>query len=253
MNVIFHLAFLNADFSQRVLARETNIHGTLVVLEAADKSPRVERLVIAGSTAAYGAQRRNPKSIDESHPLKASGLSWAAHKRAIEEELAKALPRARRNLQVCILRLATIVGPSERPQGPVHRFCRLPFAVSALAHRGGLQFLSEEDAVTALCSTLETENLRGPFNVVPDDHLTTAEVCRILRRRRVPVPFTLLWLALFLARRIFRTQIPEGVAAYLTWPLVASGKKFKEATGFVCAQSSRRALKVCARSLGSIL
>ena len=33
-------------------------------------------------------RRRNPNPIDESHPLKASGLSWAAHKRAIEEGAA---------------------------------------------------------------------------------------------------------------------------------------------------------------------
>ena len=253
VNVIFHLNFLNADFSQRVLARETNIHGTLVVLEAADKSPRVEKLVIAGSTAAYGARRGNPQPLNESHPLKASGLAWAAHKRTIEEELAKALPHVRRSLQVCVLRLATIVGSSQRPQGPVHRFYSLPFAVSVLGRRGGLQFLSEEDAVTALCHALKAETLRGAFNVVPSDHVTTAEACRALGRRRVPVPFTLLWLTLFLGRRLFGTKIPEGAAAYLAYPLVASGKKFEEATGFVCARSSRQALESCARSRDSIL
>jgi UDP-glucose 4-epimerase len=246
---VFHMAFLNADDTDDVRARETNVHGTIVVLEAADKSPRVQRLVIAGSTAAYGARRGNGRLLTETHRLRAAGLAYAVHKRRIEEELAKALPQVRRSLQVAVLRLCMVVGPEERPGGPVRRFCRLPFAVSALGRQGALQFLSESDALEAFCRVLEAAQLRGAFNVVPDDSVTVAQVCRELKKRRLPVPFSWIWLGLWLGRRLFKSTIPEGVASYLAYPVVASNQKFKEAVGFTPAHGSLEALLACVRAL----
>ena len=249
IDTIFHTAFLNADDLSDVRARETNVHGTIVVLEAADKSPRVQKLVIAGSTAAYGARRRNPRLLAESHPLKASGLAYAVHKRRIEEELAKAMPQVRRGLQVAVLRLCTVVGPAERSGGPVHRFCRLPFVVSALGRPGGLQFLSESDALEAFCRALETPQLRGAFNVVPDDCVSVAQLCASLGKSRLPLPGPLLKLGLWLGRRLFKSTIPPSVSDYLAFPVVASNQKFKEAVGFAPAHGSLEAVLACARSL----
>jgi len=249
VDIVFHLAFRNTENADDVRARETNVHGTLVVLEAADKSPRVQRLVIAGSTAAYGARRGNPRLLTETHPLRATGLAYAVHKRRVEEEIAKALPQVRRNLQVAILRLCTVVGPSERSGGPVRRLCGLPFAVSVLGRRGGLQFLSESDALEAFCRALEVAELRGNFNVAPGDCVPVAEICRCLGKWRLPVPYTLLWLGLFLGRRFFSTTIPEGIVAYLAHPIAASNQKLKEALGFSPAHGSLEALLTCARSI----
>lgn len=249
VDAVFHMAFLNADHADDVRARETNVHGTIVVLEAADKSPRVQRLVIAGSTSAYGARRGNGRPLAETHPLRAAGLAYAVHKRRIEEELAKAMPQVRRSLQVAVLRLCTVVGPEERPGGPVHRFCRLPFAASALGRQGALQFLSESDALEAFCRALEAPQLRGAFNVVPDDAVPIAQVCRELEKWRLPMPLSWLWLGLWLGRRLFKTTIPEGIASYLAYPVVASNQKFKEAVGFAPAHGSLEALLACARSL----
>ncbi|MDD5629888.1 MAG: NAD-dependent epimerase/dehydratase family protein, partial [Elusimicrobia bacterium] len=230
-------------------ARETNVHGTIVLLEAADKSPRVQRLVIAGSTAAYGPGRGDGRPLAETHPLRAAGLAYAVHKRRIEEELAKAMPQVRRSLQVAVLRLCTVVGPGERPGGPVRRFCRLSFAVSPLGRRSALQFLSESDALEAFCRALEAADLRGAFNVVPDDAVPFAQVCRELGKARLPLPLSWLWLGLWLGRRLGRSTIPEALASYLAYPAVASNQKFKDAVGFAPAHGSLEALAACARSL----
>jgi UDP-glucose 4-epimerase len=246
VDAVFHLAFLDADDAEDVRPRETNVHGTIVVLEAADKSPRVQRLVIAGSTAAYGARRGNGRLLSEAHPLRAAGLAYAVHKRRVEEELATALPQVRSSLQVAILRLCTVVGPGARPDGLVRRFCRLPFVVSALGRQGALQFLSESDALEAFCRALEAVQLRGAFNVVPDDSVTIAQVCRALNKRRLPLPYSWLWLGLWLGRRLFKTTIPEGIASYLAYPVVASNQKFKTAVGFAPAHGSLEALLTCA-------
>jgi UDP-glucose 4-epimerase len=249
VDIVFHMAFLNADDADDVRARETNVHGTIVVLEASDKSPRVQRLVIAGSTTAYGARRGNGRLLSENQPLRAAGLAYAVHKRRIEEELAKALPQVRRSLQVAVLRLCTVVGREERSGGPVRRFCRLSFAASALGRPGALQFLSESDALEAFCRALEAAQLRGAFNVVPDDSVPFTRVCRELDKRRLPLPLSWLWLGLWLGRRLFKSTIPEGIASYLAYPVVASNQKFKEAVGFAPAQGSLEALLACARGL----
>lgn len=246
---VFHLAFMNADDLSDVRARETNVHGTIVVLETADKCPKVQKLVIAGSTAAYGAKRKNPRLISESHPLRATGLAYAVHKRRLEEEMAKAMPQTRKSLQVSVLRLCTVVGPHERPGGPVERVMRMSLAFSVLGRAGGLQFLSESDALEAFCRALEAPQLRGAFNVVPDDSATVAEVCRSLGKTRIPVPGPLLSLGLWVGRRFFKSTLPPSLADYLAFPIVASNQKFKEAVGFAPAHGSMDALLACARGL----
>jgi len=249
IDVVFHLAFLDASRPDDVRARETNVNGTLVVLEAAHKCPRVQKLIIAGSTAAYGACRGNPRPLPESHPLRASGWAFAEHKRRVEEELAKALPQIRRSLQVSVLRLCTVAGPSQRAGGPISRLRALPFAASVLGRPGGLQFLSEADAQEAFCRAMEAPELRGPFNAVPDDGVSLAEVCRSLGKRRVPLPYSALWLGLLLGRRFFGSSIPEGVTGYLAYPVVASNRKLQETAGFRCAQGSLEALRGCVDGL----
>ena len=242
VDAVIHLAFCDAQRPEDVRARETNVHGTLVLLEAAAKCASVNNLIIAGSTAAYGARRGNPPLLEESQRLRALGLACAVHKRLIEEELAKALPQIRRSLQVSVLRLCMVVGPSEGPHGPVRRFRCLPFAVSALGRRNRLQFLSEDDAAEAFCRAVQAPELRGAFNVTPNDSIPFDEVCRILGQRRLPVPLTLIRLGLWAGRRLFSADIPAGVAGYLAYPVVASNKKAREALGFAAARGSREAL-----------
>jgi nucleoside-diphosphate-sugar epimerase len=121
--------------------------------------------------------------------------------------------------------------------------------MSVLGRRGRLQFLSEEDAAAAFCRALEAADLRGAFNVVPEDSVALDEICRRLGKWRLPVPLIPLWLGLFLGRRLLGTTIPEGVAPYLAYPVVASSQKTKETLGFSAKQSSLEALLACANSI----
>src|SRR2546426_680600 len=83
----------------------------------------VKTLLISGSASAYGARRGNPEFLREEDPLRADTLRYGIHKRLVEEELARAMPGARKSLQVALLRICTIVGPTERSEGPVTDFC----------------------------------------------------------------------------------------------------------------------------------
>src|SRR5262249_28860841 len=152
--------------------------------------------------SAYGARRSNPEFLREEDPLRASTLRYGIHKRMVEEELAKVLPGVRRSLQVVMLRICTIVGPTERSDGPVSIFCRMPVGVSVLFRKGALQFIHEADLMKVMLRVLEAADLRGIYNVGPDDYTTLRELCAALGKTRIPAPYSVLWLALFLLRRL---------------------------------------------------
>lgn len=250
VDAVYHLAFMMGEPKDEVLAREVNVGGTLAVLEAANKSPRVKKLVLSGSASAYGARRGNPERLREDDPLRAATLRYGIHKRIVEEELSKAMPSVRRDLKVVILRICTIVGRSDRSDGPVKTFCSLPAAPSVLFHRGALQFICEEDLMRVMTKVLEVGDVAGAYNVAPDDFTTVAELCAALGKPRVPVPYFALWLGLWAARRLAgRTDLTENVVSYLAYPVVLSNEKLKKALGLRFTKGSREAFLECARAL----
>lgn len=250
IDTVFHLAFMMGEPQDEALARAVNVGGTLTVLEAANKSSRVAKLILSGSASAYGARADNPEFLKEEDPLRASTLRYGIHKRLVEEELAKALPRVRKSLQVVVLRICTIVGASERGKGPVRTFCELPLGISVLFRAGGLQFISEADLLMVMRKVMEAPQLRGTYNVAPDDYTTIAAICRSLGKFRLSVPYTLLWLALFLARRLGRrTDLTENIIGYLAYPCVVSNEKIKKALGLALSRGSLDAFLECAHAL----
>ncbi|MBI3551367.1 MAG: NAD-dependent epimerase/dehydratase family protein [Elusimicrobia bacterium] len=250
IDTVFHLAFVMGEPKDEVRARAVNVGGTLNVLEAANKSSTVKRLVVSGSASAYGARRGNPEFLKEENPLRADTLRYGIHKRMVEEEVARSMPTVRRTLQVVILRICTIVGATERGEGPVATFCRLPVGVSVLFHKGALQFIAEDDLMKAMLRVMEADELRGVFNVAPDDYTTIREICRALSKPRVPAPYSLLWLSLFLLRRLAgKTELTENIVSYLAHPAVVSNAKLKTALGIRFPKGSLEAFLDCARAL----
>lgn len=250
IDTVFHLAFQMGEPKDEVHARAINVGGSLTVLEAANKSSTAKRLILSGSASAYGARRGNPEFLSEDDPLRADTLRYGIHKRLVEQELEKAMPAVRRSLQVCVLRICTIVGGSERGDGPVKTFCELPVAVSVLLQRGGLQFISEAELMRVFLRALEAPELRGPYNVAPDDYTTIAEICRALGKPRLPIPYFLLWAAFFLARRLGgRLDLTENIVSYLAYPVALSNKKLKKTLGLSFAKGSLEAFLECARTL----
>jgi UDP-glucose 4-epimerase len=250
IDVVYHLAFMMGEPRDEVIAREINVGGTLTVLEACSKTAGVSKLILSASASAYGARRGNPEFLKEEDPLRANTLRYGIHKRLVEEELAKSLPGARASLKVVVLRICTIVGTTERSDGPVKTFCELPAIVSVLFHKGGLQFITEADLMRVMLKSMEVSDFRGTYNVGSDDYTTLAELGARLGKPRVPVPYFLLWLGLFFFRRLNgKTQATEKVVSYLAYPVVVSNAKIKKALGITFTKGSLEAFLECARTL----
>ncbi len=239
IDTVFHLAFVTGEPRDEVRAREINVSGTLTVLDAANKSSAARRLIVAGSTWAYGARRGNPDRIKEDQPLRASTLRSGVHERVMEEEIGKSMPQVRRSLGVAILRLCAIARGSRRAEGPLAALLGGSRVYSVLFRRGALQFVSESDLLNVLVKAMEAADLSGAFNVAPDDCATLEELCRALGKPRLALPYPALWLWLFLARRLWpKSGLTERAVSYLAYPVVASNDKIKRALGVTFEKES---------------
>lgn len=253
IDTVFHLAFLSEESKGGVLTKTVNVDGSMTVLEAAQKSSGVVKFIVTSSAWAYGARRDNPRPLREENPLRATGLPYAVHKRLVEEEIGKILPQLRRNLQVTVLRLCTVVGPHERRAGPIRTFCESRLGVTALLRPGGLQFLSEEDLLRVLSRIMEQPDFRGTYNVSPDDHVTVAGLCRTLGKARVALPYSLLWIFFYLRRRLGRDPVvSEELADVIAHPVILSNEKIKKALGLTFQKSSEQAFLECARGMAVV-
>lgn len=250
IDTIFHLAFMTNDPQGTAMSRAVNVEGTMTVLDAANKTPSVRKLIVTSSALAYGARRKAPEFLTEDIPLKTAALPYARHKKQVEEEIARTLPQLRKDLQVAVLRVCTVVGSSEREEGPVSRFLRKPFSVSVLFRRGALQFLAEDDLMMVLIRIMETPDFRGTFNVAPDDYTTIAALCRRFKKRRIPVPYMILWLLQLLARHMqLPNPLDERILNYLAHPAVLCNRKLKKKLGITFDTTSEEAFLACASKL----
>lgn len=110
--VVFHLAARTShlDSMHSPLADlETNVAGTLEVLEACRRHAPKVRLVFTSTRQVYGPPRRIP--VDETHPLDPVDVN-AVHKLAAEQHLQ--LYARVYGLEVAILRLTNVIGPRMR-------------------------------------------------------------------------------------------------------------------------------------------
>jgi len=237
IDAVFHLAFTSGEPRDAARAMAVNVGGTLTVLEAASKSQTVQKLIILGSTTAYGARSDNALPLTEDSPLRAATLHYGIHNRQVEEQVGKAAPDTRRSLQVSFLRICSFAGGAH-PLSPIFA---LPFAVSAIFRKGGLQFICDSDLMRVLIRALEAPKFAGKYNVAPDDHTTMAALCKKLNKFRLPLPYTFLWVLFYLIRRFNQqSTLSETMVSHLAYPIVVSNEKIKKELGVKFEKGAER-------------
>ncbi|WP_298176644.1 NAD-dependent epimerase/dehydratase family protein [Saccharomonospora sp.] len=166
-------------------AKETNVIGTMRLLAACQNSPYVRKLVVASTTAVYGASPRSQAVFTEDAeliPTVASGYS----KDAVElEGYVRGFARRRLDVEVTTLRFADIVAPDF--DTVFSRYFSLPLVPTVLGFDSRLQFLHAEDALAVL-ERATTEEKPGVFNVAGDGVLTLSQAIRRAGRAPLPLP-----------------------------------------------------------------
>lgn len=122
-DAIVHLAAragVRPSLQEPILYERVNVHGTMLLLEAA-RQHGVGKIVIASSSSVYGANTKVP--FAETDPVDNPISPYAATKKACE--LIAYTYHHLYNLHITCLRFFTVYGPRQRPDMAIHKFARL--------------------------------------------------------------------------------------------------------------------------------
>ncbi|MFH9727043.1 NAD-dependent epimerase/dehydratase family protein [Streptomyces sp. NPDC017254] len=236
----------------RTSVKETNVIGTMQLLGACQKSPRISRLVIKSSTSVYGSAPRDPAVFTETTPAK-SLPSGGFAKDAVEVEgYVRGFARRRPDVAVCVLRFANILGP--RIDSPLAEYLALPILPTVLGYDPRLQFVHEDDVIDVLrLSAHEPRRATlnsGTFNVAGDGVLLLSQCARRLGRPTVPVLLpAVTWVGTAL-RTVGITDFAPEQIRLLTHGRVVSTVQTREVLGFSPRYTTAEALACFARGRG---
>jgi UDP-glucose 4-epimerase len=169
----------------RTAMKEMNVIGTMQLLAACQKSPKVQKLVVKSTSAVYGSSSRDPAVFTEDmgpKDLPSSGYS----KDAVEVEgYVRGFGRRRPDVNVTTLRFTNFIGP--RIDTVLTRYFALPVVPTVLGYDARVQLLHSEDALAVL-ERATLHDLPGVFNVGGDGVLLLSQAIRRAGRLNLPVP-----------------------------------------------------------------
>lgn len=184
--VVVHLAVVTTPDPQRggrAGMKEQNVIGTMQLLGACQRAPRLRKLVVRSSTAAYGASFRDPAVFTEDTEPRETPRGGFARDILDIEGYVRGFRRRRPDVTVTVLRLAPLMGATA--DTTLTRYFAQPVVPTVFGRDPRLQFLHVDDALEVLHRSV-VEDHDGTFNVAGAGVLTLSQAIR--RAGRVPAP-----------------------------------------------------------------
>jgi UDP-glucose 4-epimerase len=245
VDTLVHLALLYNPVHNGAYAHEVEAIGTLQLLGAASTA-RVSSLILASTTALYGAHPDNPNYLSEDRALRPPGQSrFLADKLEVEKQFgsfAHQHPRCR----VSILRLAALLGPSVR--NPATRLLARRIVPTLLGYDPLMQFLHEDDALAALALAVSLRPI-GPLNIAPHGVLPLSSILLLLGRTALPLPAPLAETTMRTLWSGMGVGTPPSWLDYLRYLWVADGSRAEQALGMSYRFSTRETVLAFGRTL----
>ncbi len=189
-DALVHLAciVLRGRTSEREMF-DVNVTASYELLQAARRAG-IGRLIHMSSAAVYGSGVH----LDESAPLRPlPGFLYGRYKARLEEMLAARIPECVR------LRPHVILGPNAQPL--LKWLLAQPCYVRVPDPQPLLQCVHEDDVARAIVLAIE-RNVRGPFNLAAADRFGFRDIVRLRHRVSVPLPYSAVRAASYLAWRV---------------------------------------------------
>jgi UDP-glucose 4-epimerase len=223
----------------RVAMQEMNVIGTMQLLAACQKSDTVERVVVRSTTAVYGCSSSDPAVFTEDmHSPDGSQAGYA--KDAVEiEGYVRGFARRRPDIEVSVLRLATIMGPTI--DNALTRYLAMPVVPSALGFDPRMQLLHETDAVETL-RLAAVSRRPGVVNVAGEGVVPLSQMLRQAGKLRVPVPAAALGVAGALLRNSGVIDVTAEDARYLNFGRVVDTTRLRTEFGYLPRYSTADAV-----------
>ena len=187
VDTVVHMSVIATPGSAggRNTMKELNVIGTMQLLAACQKAPRVERLVVKSTTTVYGASSRDPAMFtEEMGPKRLPGSGYAKDVYEVEGYV-RGFARRRPDVAVTMIRAANVIGP--HVTSPITSYFRLPVIPRVLGFDPRLQFLHEDDLLDVLTHAV-VAGTPGTFNVAGDGMLMLSQAVRRLGKPSVAMP-----------------------------------------------------------------
>jgi UDP-glucose 4-epimerase len=226
--------------------KELNVIGSMQLLAACQRAPRLEHLVVKSTTTVYGSSSRDPAMFTEDMGPKRLPRSGYAKDASEVEGYVRGFARRRPDVRVTMLRAANVIGPDVA--SPINQYFRLPVIPTVLGFDPRMQFLHETDLLDAVRHAVLTD-VPGTFNLAGDGVIMLSQALRRLGRTPVPVPgFAVAALGSALKSAGLADFSPEQVA-FLTFGRGVDTTRMREELGFVPRYSTAQAFADFGRSL----
>jgi nucleoside-diphosphate-sugar epimerase len=228
-DVLIHLAFVIFHRGRRRRTEEINIDGSIQTFEMAARR-HVKRIVVASSHAVYGAHPDNPVPLDENWPRRGNEslhYSWA--KRLIEEYLDTFEARYP-EVELVRLRPCTVWGPHVPPNRA--QLYLSSIALAAARYDAPIQLLHEADVARAFVAAASLPNVRGAFNLAPNDWVRPSDLRRLLDVHALDLPGTAVRLINRLMWHLFLTEISPEWLVLARHPIILNNRRAARQLGW---------------------
>jgi UDP-glucose 4-epimerase len=241
VDTVVHLAMVAAPLSagSRASMKEINVIGTMQLLAACQTTQTLRKLVVQSSISVYGASPQDPAKFTEEMSPRVQPRTGFGKDSVEIETYVRGLARRRPDVVVSTLRLANLMGAGVDSQ--ITRYLRLPVVPRVMGFDARLQFLHPSDAVDAL-ALVTAQDVAGTFNVAADDMVTLSQALRMLGRPTVGVPQPLAPIVATIGRPARLLEFSTDQINALTYGRGMDTSRFRLATGFSPAYTSKRAL-----------
>lgn len=184
---VVHLSLATAPDPQhggRAGMKEQNVIGTMQLLAACQRAPRLRKLVVRSSTAAYGASFRDPAVFTEDTEPRQVPRGGFARDILDIEGYVRGFRRRRSDVTATVLRFAPFIGSTA--DTTLTRYFAQPVVPTVFGRDPRLQFVHFDDALEVLHRSV-VESHGGTFNVAGPGVLALSQAIRRAGRVAVPI------------------------------------------------------------------
>ena len=217
VDTVVHTAFINEPITDPEYIHDYESIGTLQIL-AACAEMGIGKLVVQGTTLAYGARPKNPMYLSEEHKLSANPTyEYMNEKIDVERQVAD-FGKAHPEVTVSMLRLAMLMGRDA--DNFMWHYLRRAAVPVVLGFDPLWQVLHMEDALALFETALDTD-LPGVYNYAAPGVLPLSTLIRFLGGRRLPIPYSLLKNQIKALRLLQLASFPPQHLEYFRFGCVA--------------------------------
>ena len=267
-DIVVHTAWqIRELYGKKELQNKWNINGSHQVFDFVFNNPSVKKFIHFGSVASYGALASSTSTylIPETVPLRKTGYLYADEKRISEEMLVNIhttyINKDHLIPQIYVIRPASITGPYGRTRTKfslqsilrgtandtmLSRTISKLMSFMPITENWSRQFVHEDDIVAIIEHLSFTPNNQdyGVYNACPPgDVISGQEMPKMLGKKAINIPPSLIRIVFFFAWHITRGRIPTPKGSWRTYSyaVCVDGTKISEEQGYTYKFLTREA------------